>query len=202
MNGHVTAWLGAYHDGELQGRRLRQVETHLSHCETCSAELEALRALTTLLQESPAPERLGQPDRFVAQVGLRLPRRPVQPTWQRALRTAWWLAPAGLLGAWAFVHAVLFVSSLMLGAIRLGVGRDVLAGLLPASRHGWWLSDTLSLSSANLSDLGHIALQLLNSGGPLGWCVMLNLITLVGIGLLYLGWLASWWARHHHEHGR
>ena len=56
MNEHVTPWLGAYHDGELRGRRLQQVETHLAHCAACRAELEELRALSALLQESPVPE--------------------------------------------------------------------------------------------------------------------------------------------------
>lgn len=199
-NEHVIAWLGAYHDGELHGRRLRQIETHLAHCEMCSAELKELRALTALLQESPAPERLTRPDRFVAQVGLRLPRRPTQPTWKRALETGWRLVPVGLFGAWAFVEAALWVSSVLLGALRLGIGSDLVAGLLPASQGSWW-TETLSLSSANLSDLGQIALQLWNNGGPLGWGITLNLVASMVIGLLYLSWLASWWARSQHKNG-
>ena len=198
-NEHVTAWLGAYHDGELQGRRLRQTETHLARCETCRVELEELRALTMLLQESPALERLTRPDRFVAQVGLRLPRRPTQPTWKRALETGWRLAPAGLLGAWVFCQTVLLTSNVMMGALRLGWGSDVAAWLLPASRQGSWWTETLSLSSASLSDLGQIASQLLSNGGPLGWGITLNLVALVVIGLLYLSWLASWWARRQHR---
>ena len=30
MTDHVTAWLAAYHDGELTGRRVRKVEAHLA----------------------------------------------------------------------------------------------------------------------------------------------------------------------------
>jgi hypothetical protein len=157
--------------------------------------------LTALLQASPAPERLTQPDRFVAQVGLRLPRRPTQPAWKRALETGWRLVPVGLLGAWVFVQAALFVSSVVLGALRLGLGGDVAAQLLPASQPGSWFAETLSLSSASLSDLGQIAQQLLNNGGPLGWGVTLNLVALAVIGLLYWSWLASLWARRHHENG-
>ncbi|MEE8390904.1 MAG: zf-HC2 domain-containing protein [Anaerolineae bacterium] len=201
MNGHVTAWLGAYHDGELHSRHLRQVEAHLEHCETCRAELDELGMLTALLQASPAPEGLTQPDRFVAQVGLRLPRRPTQPTWKRALETGWRLVPVGLLGAWVFVQATLYVSSAVLSALRLGLGGDVAAQLLPASQQGSWFAETLSLSSASLSDLGQIVQQLLNNGGPLGWGVTLHLVALVVIGLLYWSWLASWWARRHHENG-
>ena len=195
MNEHVTAWLGAYHDGELQGHRLRQVEAHLAHCATCRAELEKLQALTTLLQESPAAEGLTSPERFVAQVGLRLRRRPEQPAWQRALEAGWRLVPVGLLGAWAFVQAVFTVAGVVLTALRMGLGGDLVAGLLPASQQGLSLTELFSLSGASLSDVGQIALQLLSNGGPLGWGVTLNLASLAVIGLLYWSWLASWWAR-------
>ncbi len=192
MTEHVTAWLEAYHDGELRGLRLRQVEVHLAHCATCRAELERLRALTTLLHESPAAENLMPPERFVAQVGLRLPRRPAQPAWQRTLETGWRLVPLGLLGTWAFAQAVFIVAGVVMGVLRMGLGGDVVAGLLPASQQGLWFTD---LSGAGLNDVGRTVLQLLNNGGPLGWTVTLNLVSLVVIGLLYWSWLASWWAR-------
>jgi hypothetical protein len=151
--------------------------------------------LTALLQESSVAEGLVRPERFVAQVGLRLPRRPTQPAWKRLLETGWRMVPVGLLGAWAFVQVVLLLSSAILGALRLGLGSDIAAWLPPASQQGSWLTDTLSLSSASLNDLGGIASQLLSSGGPLGWGVTLNLVSLVVIGLLYWSWLASWWVR-------
>ena len=78
MNGHVTPWLATYHDGELKGRRLRQVEAHLAECATCRAELNELQCLSALLHESPVAEDLLPPERFVAQVGLRLERRPTK----------------------------------------------------------------------------------------------------------------------------
>ncbi len=195
MTEHVTAYLGAYHDGELQGWRLRQVEAHLAHCATCRAELERLRTLATLLQESPAAESLTPPERFVVQVGLRLPRRPVQTAWQRGLEIGWRTAPLGLLGAWAFVQTVFIVAGVVMIVLRMGLGGDVVAGLLPASQQGTWLAQALSLSEASLSDVGRIVLQLLSNGGPLGWGVTLNLGSLVVIGLLYWSWLASWVAR-------
>lgn len=199
MTEHVTTWLGAYHDGELRGPRLRQVETHLAHCVTCRAELESLQALGTLLQESPAAEGLTPPERFVAQVGLRLPHRPERPVWQRALEIGWQLTPLGLLGAWVFVQVVLFVSGVVLGALQLGLGGDVATWLLPISQQGPSLSEIFSLSGASLGDVGPMMLQLLSSGGPLGWGVTLNLVSLVVIGLLYWSWLASWWARRQHH---
>ena len=198
MTEHVTAWLAAYHDGELRGLRLRQVETHLAHCETCRAELEALQALTALLQESPVAEAITSPDRFVAQVGLRLPRRPVQPAWQRTLEAGWRLAPVGLLGAWAFGQAVFFVAGIVTGALRMGLGGDVVAGLLPVSQQRLWLAEVFSLSNVGLNDAGRIMLQMLSNGGPLGWGITLHLALSVVIGLLYCSWLASWWARRRH----
>jgi anti-sigma factor RsiW len=199
MTEHVRAWLGAYHDGELRGRRLRQVEAHLAQCATCRAELERLRALAALLQESPVAENLTPPERFVAQVGLRLPRRPTQSAWQRALETGWQLVPLGLLGGWVFVQVALFVSGVVLGALQLGLGGDVVAGLLPASQQGLSLREIFSLSEASLGDVGRVMLRLLGNGGPLGWSVTLNLVSLVVIGLLYWSWLASWWARRQHR---
>jgi hypothetical protein len=202
MTEHVTTWLGAYHDGELRGLRLRQVEAHLAQCAMCRAELERLRALAALLQESPAAENLTPPERFVARVGLRLPRRPEQPAaaaWQRAMEIGWQLAPLGLLGAWIFVQAVFTMAGAVLVALRMGLGGDVVAGLLPASQQGPSLSEIFSLSGASLGDVGRIVLQLLSISEPLGWGITLNLVSLVVIGLLYWSWLASWWARRQHR---
>jgi anti-sigma factor RsiW len=199
MTEHVTAWLGAYHDGELHGHRRRQVEAHLAECATCRTELESLRALSALLQESPVAVEITSPERFVANVGLRLPRRPEQPAWQRALEAGWQLAPVGLLGAWTFAHAVFIVAGAVLFALRLGLGGDLVAWLPQTAHQSTWLGEALSLSNAGLSDVGRIALQLLGRGGPLGWGTMLHLVSLVVIGLLYWSWLASWWARRQHE---
>ncbi|HEX6035240.1 MAG TPA: zf-HC2 domain-containing protein, partial [Anaerolineales bacterium] len=72
MPKHVTEWLGAYADGELRGNRLQHVKEHLAECEVCQLELESLDRLSSLLQEAPLPE-FSPPERFAAQVGLRLP---------------------------------------------------------------------------------------------------------------------------------
>ena len=199
MTEHVTAWLGAYHDGELQGRRLYQVEAHLAQCATCRAELENLRALAGLLQTSPAAEGLTPPERFVAQVGLQLPRRPEQTAWRRGLEISWRLAPLGLLGAWAFVQAVSFVAGMVFVALRLGLGGDVTARLLPTAPQGPSLAEILTIPGAGLNDVGQVMLRLLERGGPLGWGFALNLLSLALIGLLYWSWLATWWARRRHR---
>jgi predicted anti-sigma-YlaC factor YlaD len=199
MTEHVTAWLGAYHDGELRGRRAQQVEAHLAGCAACRAELESLRELSALLGESPAAADLTPSERFVAQVGLRLPRHPEQPAWQRALEIGWQLAPLGLLAAWAVVQAVFAVAGWVLIALQMGLGDDAIAWLLPASPQGPWLAEVFGLSHAGLNDVGQIGLHLLRDGGPLGWGVTLNLVSLLVIGLLYWSWLASWWVRHRRQ---
>jgi len=164
MSEHVTAWLEAYHDGELRGHRTQQVDAHLARCAACRTELERLAALAALLRESPAASDLTPSERFVAQVGLRLPRRPDRPAWQRVLKGGWQLAPLGLLGTWAFAQAVFIVTGVLLVALQLGLGGDLVASLLPAPQGGLWLPVTL------------------------------NLVLTGVIGLLYWSWLASWWA--------
>lgn len=196
MSKHVLAWLEAYHDGELGGRRLRQVEAHLAECATCRAELQGVKSLTALLAQSPPARELTPSARFVAQVGLRLPRHPERPAWQRALETGWRLAPVGLLGAWAVGQAAFIVAALVMLAQRLGLGGSALASVLPAlpSRPG--LAESLKLSGASLGDVGEVVLSLWRNVGPLGWAITLNLVFLAVIGLLYWSWLASWWVVH------
>jgi anti-sigma factor RsiW len=48
--------LSAYHDGELSGERLRQLEQHLeSACPACRAEVGQWQRLSALLTSAPAP---------------------------------------------------------------------------------------------------------------------------------------------------
>jgi hypothetical protein len=194
MNEHVTPWLGAYHDGELKGHRLRQVEGHLSQCTACSAELDQLQMLRELLQENPIAEGLMPAERFVAQVGLRMVRRPEKPPWQRVLETGWRLAPAGLIGAWAFVQAVFIVAGIALIVLQVGVGIDVLG--LEGVPRDTWLTAGLGFLGAELSDASWTVLHLLNT---LGQGVVLYLIATIVIGLVYWSWLATLWARHQHQ---
>ena len=67
MTKHVTEWLGPYHDGELHGARLRQVEQHLSECTECKNELEEMKGLSALLHEAPPAAHFLPTERFVSQ---------------------------------------------------------------------------------------------------------------------------------------
>jgi predicted anti-sigma-YlaC factor YlaD len=194
MNGHVTPWLAAYHDGELKGRRLRQVEAHLAECAACRAELEELQKLTTLLYESPAAEGLLPAERFVAQVGLRLPRRPTKPAWQRTLEAGWRLAPAGLVGAWAFVQAVFIVAGVALIGLQV-CGVDVL-GLSTVSHSETWPTAILDWLGVGIGDT---TLSVLKTLDALAWGLTLYLTATLTIALLYWSWLASLWARRRHQ---
>jgi len=166
MDEHVHAWLEAYHDGELHGRRLQQVESHLASCMACQAEWEKLQSLSALLQESPPPTNLTPPDRFVAQVGLRLPRRQEGADRQRSFKMSWRAIPFGLFGMWVFVQALFIVIGLILLGLNFGLGD--------------FISQTVSIS--------------LNGTELLVWSIGLNVGLSLVIGLLYLSWLASWWA--------
>ena len=187
MNEHVSAWLEAFHDGELAGRRMHQVQSHLAQCAACRAELDRLQALSTLLQASPAASHLTSPERFVARVGLRLPHHPAHPPWDRAASIGWRLTPVGLFGAYAILQAVFIVTGIVMLALRLG-GE-------PARQSAAWFNSL----GASLNDLAPIGLPALDSVLSTNWSSVLYLGLMAVIGLLYWSWLATWWVRQHHR---
>jgi predicted anti-sigma-YlaC factor YlaD len=176
MNGHATEWLAAYHDGELHGARQRQVEKHLGSCPVCQAELEALRKLSSLLQEIPSAEGQLSAQRFQTRVMQRLPMAHPQPGWQRAMKAGWRLAPFGAVMVWAFGQAVWLVTSLAavlnspLGLSRLSMLSGGLSLAGPSS--GW-------SGAATIIELG-----------------LLNLAFSASVAIFLCGWLASWWMLH------
>jgi hypothetical protein len=201
MSKHVSEWLNAYHDGELHGGRLQTVETHLAECELCQAELESLEDLSSLLHEVSTP-RFIAPERFAAQVSLRLPHGPTSVSGKQVIEVGWWMIPVGILGTWVFFSTATVLSDLLYQANRLG---------LLSSLSGWLAfgpSSEISLS-ATLGQLG------LLSGTSLNWAETTEIFTRlslpqiglqVSIALLYLSWIAIWWARHtrhqYREHGQ
>ena len=199
MKEHATHWLGAYLDGELRGLRLRLVESHLKECAACRSELEALVHLRTLLLDSPAMEAVTPPERFVAQVALRLPRRQEQPPAQRALELSWRMVPVGLLFTLAFVQTAFTIAGVLQLALSMGLGGDVAALLLPSSAGGLSFPDLAGLSQASLASAVGAMVELIQAGGALAWLPVLYLSLLVVIGLLYWSWLATWWARRRHQ---
>lgn len=188
---HILDWLQAYHDGELQGRQLQRVEAHLAHCESCRAELRTLQAFAALLQESPPAANLTRPDRFVAQVELRLPPRPTQTAFQRALEAGWRLIPVGLFGAWAFVQAAFVVVTGVLLARNHPLIAPLFSSVLPPVSDVSWLTGWQCSAKTGLELVRCLVDYVSSLVGP----IVLGFVPLVGIGLLYGGWLAGWWVR-------
>jgi anti-sigma factor RsiW len=191
MSDHILELLGAYLDGELHGGQLRKVETHLEECQICREELQSLQVLSTALQAAPLPD-FPVPERFAADVALRLPRTPVKPAGRRALELGWWLAPVGLVLTWIFLSTTLLVSNMVTTASEIGL-LDSASALLVAG------SPMESYWSGALGQFGLLA------GDSLQWVGMTEaftrttlppLIGQVSIALLYLSWMAIWWARH------
>ena len=189
MSNHVTEWLNAYLDGELKGGRLHQVEEHLAECEACQADLESLQGLSALLHEVPAAQFTSN-ERFAAQVNLRLPQRRVVTTRRRVLEVGWWLAPVGLLMIWIFISTTIFVSDMVSAADNFGLLDDAAPLLVSDSSVGMWIS--------TLEQFG------LLEGEGLQWAeriesytrnVLPQFIWQVSVAMLYLTWIAIWWAR-------
>jgi len=190
MSDHILELLGAYIDGELSGGQMRKVETHLGECQSCLEEYYALQTLSAALRSAPAPE-FPSPERFAADVALRLPRTPVKPMRRRALEIGWWLAPVGLIVAWIFVSTTILVSNMVTAAGEFGLLNNASAWLVAGS------------AGANYSAIiGQFGLL---DGSSLEWFAIsesfsrtfiTSVFWQIAIAMLYLSWLAIWWARH------
>lgn len=186
MPKHVTEWLNAYVDGELQGRQLHKVQEHIAGCQVCRAELESLQGLSSLLREVPAPE-FPSAERFTAQVNLRLPRRLPKATKRKVWEVGWWMIPVSLLIVWVFIGT----TALVRDAISTASGFGLLKGA-PV-----WLVDGASAGAFWSDRLGEFGLL---NGIGLRWAeetesLTRNIILQISIAFLYLSWIATWWER-------
>lgn len=191
MSNHVTEWLNAYLDGELKGGRLRQVEEHLAGCESCRAELDSLGGLSALLHSDPAPE-FPSAERFVSNVNLLLPQKRSAPPRPQLIEIGWWMIPVSLLMALVFINTTVLLSNVISAADTLGV--------LDSATAAWISSpaDTAEVAPA-LGQFGVLR------GDSLQWAertegVTRNALPQIvwqgSVALLYIVWLAIWWARH------
>ena len=194
MSEHVTEWLSAYLDGELNSSRLPPVEAHLVNCPVCQAELESLQRVSGLLHEVPTPE-FTSPERFAAQVNLRLPHQQATALENRMLEIGWWMLPVGLLAAWIFIGTSFFISDILSAANALGSLSGITEWMAFGPSSDIYLSATLGQSG-------------LLSGNSLNWAESTEaftrmswpqIILQISIALLYLGWIAIWWARHQRQ---
>jgi hypothetical protein len=192
---HVTDLLGAYYDGELRGKRLRDTVAHLRSCEHCRLELDKLKALSSMLAESPAPSGLRSEDSYVTKMALQLPRKQDEPVSKRVFNLGWRAAPVGILGVWAFLQSLLLVSGVIFLLMQLGFNLEPLTSLITPSPWGARLGTSLGFEGGGVDELSRTALNVLGNGGPLGWGSLLYLGLTLTLGLLYCSWLASWWVR-------
>jgi hypothetical protein len=191
MSDHILELLGAYLDGELRSGQLHKVETHLVECLVCQEAYAALQVLSVTLQGAPTPD-FSSPERLAAEVALRLPRRPSVPAHNKVLNVGWWLVPVGLIITWIFISTTTLASDLVTAANGFG---------LLNSASDWLVSN--SSSEANYSTLlGQFGFL---EPGPLQWFTfsenftrnfISNYFWQVSIAMLYLSWIAIWWARH------
>jgi predicted anti-sigma-YlaC factor YlaD len=191
MPDHVTEWLNAYLDSELKNGRLQMVEAHLAQCEACQAELEALRDVSRLLHKIPKPEFIPV-ERFTTQVNLLLPNRPVAAAGSKLFELGWWMIPVGLLAAWIFISTAVLVSNMVSTANSFGFLDNTTASWVSGS------SESVSWTSA----LGRLGLM--ENNGLQQWFEITEgysrnflpqFIWQIAIALLYLTWIAIWWAR-------
>jgi len=191
MSDHILELLGAYIDDELHGGQLRKVEAHLDECQSCLEEYYAMQALSATLQAAPAPI-FPSPERFAAEVALRLPRKPVKTMREKALVLGWWLAPVVLIATWVFISTTILVSNVFTAANEFGLLSNATAGLFSGTSGAvpW---------SATLGQFGILAdesLQWAELTESFTRITVPKLTWQISIALLYLSWMAIWWARH------
>jgi len=194
MSEHVNEWLSPYFDGELHGARLHQVENHLAECTQCRAELERVRELSTLLQGTAPTGEFIPTERFISNMTLNLPRQPEQPQTRKALEIGWWLIPVGILGAWAFLQVTFSLSTLVQTASDAGLLGSTFTWFQGNPSQTQWFAILTDLfgsqqvfTSPIFSTLNNADLFIQNLAGQYLWQGFL--------GVIYLGWLASWWFR-------
>jgi hypothetical protein len=113
FNRHPRAELSAYLDGELIPLRIEAMQVHLASCQSCRAELEALRELKTGLATLP---EIAVPRSFaltpeMAVRPLREKERPAVPVRAKAMSNGMRLAGAGMALALVLVLVLDFTGS-------------------------------------------------------------------------------------------
>ena len=175
MNPHVSELLAAYHDGELALNRQYQVEKHLQDCPTCRAELGALEELSSILKADSVPHQT-PPERFAAQVQLRLPRASLSHSRPSGGQPRLWVmgAPLVLIAIWAFLQAALKVTAFILTADQVLGPRAALFG-------SWMTTQGLFQTITSL--------------------LLFNTILLISTTILWSAWMALWlaWNKNQNE---
>ncbi len=192
MHEEMRTLLNAYLDGELQGRRMREMETHLACCAACQNELKELRLASDLLQADPAPE-FTPAERFASQLILSLPRRPLRDQPPKPGSPAWWLIPTGLLGAWFFVQTVFTLTDLVTTANITGLLGHATSWLGSGQESTWFITASSLFGGQAVG--AQPALSLLDNVSVFAANLLGGFFWQAGIVLLYWAWLFFWWLR-------
>jgi hypothetical protein len=194
MHNELYPLLNAYLDGELHGKRLREMQTHLETCEICRTELTELRRVSDILQSAPAPE-FTPADRFASNLTLSLPRHPQRTRPQRLPSFGWWLVPAGLLGAWFFLQTVFTLTDIIHVVNYGGMLGQIIPWLNEGTSQTAWFAMASNLFGMQLNAGQQSTLSLLNKANIFGVDLIRGLLWQAGFILLCLGWIVSWMAR-------
>jgi hypothetical protein len=191
MAKHISEWLNAYLDGELNKARTSQVEDHLAECAECSAELEELRGLFSLLRETAPTGEFISTERFVSNLTLNLPRQPEHSQRRKVLEVGWWLIPVGTLGIWLFLQVTFTLSALVLRASDAGLLGNTFTMVSSNSLEtDWFASLTNWFGYQSVS-----ALSMFNNAELFIHNLIVPFILQAFLAVIYLIWLASWWLR-------
>ncbi len=172
-----TAWLSAYHDGELDEPGRSQLEAHLAGCPTCQHDLEALEALSQALTvDMLADQALPSEAALWERVKAQLPDQT--PTTTSLLS---WLPGIGLLLMNGLVQFVLII------AVEIPLVASQVTWLLPIIDHLDYLG---RLAGEQVIGLASWLL-------PAEWS-WVGLILFLGqlslwLAALYLAWLTFSW---------
>jgi predicted anti-sigma-YlaC factor YlaD len=191
MHEDILPLLNAYLDGELHGTRLLQVQNHLASCEACRNELKELRRVSDLLQAAPAPE-FTPADRFVANLTLSLPRRPLASQPPKPGSLLWWLVPAGLLVAWFFVQTAFTLTNVVTAADAAGLLGNASSFFSSGTDHTLWFNALTGLLGGQSTGT---SLSLLDQVSAFGTSLFTSFLVQAAIVLAYWAWLTVWWLR-------
>jgi len=192
MHAEMHILLNAYLDGELHGRQLQEMETHLGTCADCQAELRELRLVSGLLQADSTIPEAAPVDRFVSQLNLSLPRRVESSLPPKRISWIWWLVPVGLLGAWAFVQTVFTLTDVVSVASLAGLLGDAFAWL-GTGQEAIWLSTAIDVFGGQF--MSQPFLSLLNNASIFSANLLAGFFWQAVIVVLYWAWLLFWWRR-------
>jgi hypothetical protein len=156
--------------------------------------LDSLEKLADLLQEAPMPE-FTPPERFASQVSLRLPHSKPVIVRKKVLEIGWWMIPVGLLAIWILVSAAFLAGDLLSVANRFGLLISVADWLRvsPADAAGW------STLLGQIGVLSGNALNFAESTESLARSSLWQIGLQISIAMLYLSWIAVWWARYQRQ---